>query len=107
MASENETVADIVKRVRRDCNSYPLRTATAEMLKLVRDMDAAHQRAVAELKRRLKVAEDALGESLVAVCQICDKKHICCHGTDKFDPCCIYKDIDKALAAIREEGGAK
>ena len=56
MTSENETVADIVKRVRRDCNSYPLPTAAAEMLKLVREMDAAHQREVAELKHWIKSA---------------------------------------------------
>ena len=56
---------------------------------------------------KLKVAEDALGESKVAVCLTCDKKYFCGHGTDKFDPCCIYKDIDNALAAIRKEGGAK
>ena len=56
MASENETVEDIVKRVNRDCNSYPLPTAAAEMLKLVREMDAAHQREIAELKRQRKEA---------------------------------------------------
>lgn len=56
MASENETVEDIVKRVRRDCNSYPLPTAADKMLKLVREMDAAHQREIAELKRQLKEA---------------------------------------------------
>ena len=54
MTRENETVSDIVKRVRRDCNSYPLPTAAAEMLKLVREMDAAHQREVAELRECLK-----------------------------------------------------
>ena len=56
MASENETFEDIVKRVKRDCNSYPLPTAAAEMLKLVREMDAAHQREIAELKRQRKEA---------------------------------------------------
>ena len=56
MTRENETVSDIVKRVRRDCNSYPLPTAAAEMLKLVREMDAAHQREVAELKHWIKSA---------------------------------------------------
>lgn len=99
MANENETVADIVKRVRRDCNSYPLRTATAEMLKLVRDMDAAHQRAVAELKRRLKVAEDAL-----------EKITTGCFSHKDGDKPIVQVIIDiasKALFAIREEGGVK
>lgn len=62
---------------------------------------------ICDLRRRLKVAEDSLVESKVAVCHTCDKKYICGHGTDKFDPCCVYKDIDNALFAIREEGGAK
>ena len=47
--ARHDTISDIVERVRRDCNSYPLPTAAAEMLKLVREMDAAHQREVAEL----------------------------------------------------------
>ena len=54
MASENETVAEIVKRVRRKCNSYPLPTAAAEMLKLVRDIEAAHKREVAELNEAIE-----------------------------------------------------
>ena len=60
MTSENDTVADIAKRVRRDCSSYPLPTAAAEMLKLVREMDAAHQREVAELRIGIKELLDAL-----------------------------------------------
>lgn len=46
MAS-NETVEEIVKRVRRECNSYPLTTAAAEMMKLVREFQAAHEREIA------------------------------------------------------------
>ena len=60
MASENETIADIVKRVRRDCNSYPLPTAADKMLKLVREIDAAHQREVAELRKGISELLDAL-----------------------------------------------
>ena len=56
MASDNETVADVVKRVRRECNSYPLPTASAEMLKLVREIEAAHRREVAELRRQREEA---------------------------------------------------
>ena len=58
--NENETVADIVKRVRRECNSYPLPTAAAEMLKLVREVDAAHKREIADEKR----ISDAVIQSL-------------------------------------------
>ena len=60
MASDNETVEDIVKRVRRDCNSYPLPTAADKMLKLVREMDAAHQREVSELRKGISELLDAL-----------------------------------------------
>ena len=58
--NENETVAEIVKRVRRECNSYPLPTAAAEMLKLVREVDAAHKREMADEKR----ISDAVIQSL-------------------------------------------
>lgn len=47
MENENETVAEIVKRVRRECNSYPLPNAAGEMLKLVREIEAAHRREIA------------------------------------------------------------
>ena len=59
------------------------------------------------LRAALKVAEDALGESKVAVCHTCDSKCYCGYEGAKFDPCCVYKDIDKALALIREEGDTK
>lgn len=51
MASDNETVAEIVKRVRRDCNSYPLPNAAGEKLKLIREIDDAHKREMADEKR--------------------------------------------------------
>lgn len=57
MSNENhDTISDIVKRVRRDCNSYPLPTAAAEMLKLVREIDAAH-------KRELEDASEPVGNA--------------------------------------------
>ena len=73
MASENETIADIVKRVLRDCNSYPLPTAAAEMLKLVREVEAAHKREVAELKSKMNdvVCEN---EALRDACGTCGAK---------------------------------
>ena len=85
MASENETIADIVKRVRRDCNSYPLPTAAAEMLKLVREVEAAHQREVAEL---LECLEQAYGDKL---------------GTYTMNG----NEVERWRKAIREKGGAK
>ena len=60
MASDNETVAEIVKRVRRDCNSYPLPNAAGEKLKLIREIDDAHKREMADEKR----ISDAVVQSL-------------------------------------------
>ena len=94
MASENETIADIVKRVRRDCNSYPLPTAAAEMLKLVREMDAAHQREVAELRECLK-------EAIREKCPF--TRMSCKHG----EPCDYECGTVKWRKALREKGGAE
>ena len=94
MASENETIADIVKRVLRDCNSYPLPTAAAEMLKLVREMDAAHQREVAELRECLREA----------VTEVCNRLEKC-----GFKEPCVFKTcyVQKWRKALKDEGGAE
>ena len=94
MTSENDTVADIVKRVRRDCNSYPLPTAAAEILKLVREMDAAHQREVAELRK-------CLNEAIREKCPF--TRMSCKHG----EPCDYECETDKWRKALGEEGGSK
>ena len=91
---KQETIADIVKRVRRDCNSYPLPTAADKMLKLVREIEAAHQRDVAELRDKLKVAEDAL-------VKLQDRLVASVHdGT--IDPHEALKIAEDAIDAIRE-----
>ena len=46
MANDNKTFAEIVKSVRRECNSYPLPNAAGEKLKLVREMEDAHNREI-------------------------------------------------------------
>ena len=94
MTSENETVEDIVRRVRRDCNSYPLTTAADKMLKLVREMDAAHQREVDELRECLREA----------VTEVCNRLEKC-----GFKEPCVFKTcyVQKWRKALRDEGGAK
>ena len=94
MASENETIADIVKRVLRDCNSYPLPTAAAEMLKLVREVEAAHKREVAELRECLREA----------VTEVCYRLEKC-----GFKEPCVFKScyVQKWRKALQDEGGAK
>ena len=94
MASESETIADIVKRVRRDCNSYPLLTAAAEMLKLVREVEAAHKREVAELRECLK-------EAIREKCPF--TRMSCKHG----EPCDYECGTVKWRKALQDEGGAK
>ena len=87
--------------------------AVAEIMSACRFPDGAldeYERAFAEnarLRAALEVVKYALGESRIAICHICNIKHTCGHGTAKFDPCCIIKDIDSAIAAIRGVGGAK
>lgn len=59
MLSKNKTVAEIVKQVRRECNSYPLPANAAEMLRLVREIKTAHEREIVRLGKeneRLKAA---------------------------------------------------
>ena len=100
MTRENETVSDIVKRVRRDCNSYPLPTAAAEMLKLVREMDAAHQREVAELRECLKeTMVDAVAEYKNNSCF----RNVKCGEIERCKTCKVIR----WRKALKDEGGEK
>lgn len=56
----NETVAEIVKRVRRECSSLPLPTAATEKLKLAREFQAAHNREIAAKNREIELLGMAL-----------------------------------------------
>ena len=114
MSNENqETIADIVTEMRGPY--YKMGRSNASLDKdmmgymsfIANRIEAAHKRETGDLRCLLKVVEDALGESRIAICRICDMKHTCGHGTAKFDPCCIIKDIDSAIAAIRGVGGAE
>ena len=100
MTSKNDTVADIVKRVRRDCNSYPLPTAAAEMLKLVREMYVAHQREVAELRECLKeTMVIAIAEYHHHSCF----KHVKCGEIERCKTCKVIR----WRKALQDEGGEK
>lgn len=100
MTSENETVEDIVKRVRRDCNSYPLTTAADKMLKLVREMDAAHQREVAEIRECLKeTMAIAIAEYHYNSCF----KHVKCGEIERCKTCKVVR----WRKALQDEGGAE
>ena len=73
MANDNKTFAEIVKWVRRECNSYPLPNAAGEKLKLVREMEDAHNREVDELKTQIKIAKDAFFN--ISMCDHSQKIH--------------------------------
>ena len=110
--AKQETIADIVADIRAQNqglpeDSYALSQLVCDLLSFADRVDAAHKQETGDLRCLLKVVDDALGESRIAICRICDMKHMCGHGTAKFDPCCIIKDIDSAIAAIRGVGGAK
>lgn len=77
-----------------------------ETSRLIKDYLALRE-ADAKTRAALEVVKYALGESRIAICHICNIKHTCGHGTAKFDPCCIIKHIDSAIAAIRGVGGAE
>lgn len=70
MASD-EPVEEIVKRVRRECNSYPLPTAAAEMLKLVREFQAAHKREITEKDAEIAKLRTLLASTVGYTCTLC------------------------------------
>ena len=74
MANDNETVAEIVKRVRRECNCFPLPNAAGEKLKLVREIDEAHKREMAAKDAeiaRLRTLIEGLLEASSTECADC------------------------------------
>ena len=72
MASENETVADIVKEKRDTADEAELKgknTFAFDLAKMLREeanrIEAAHQREVAELKRKVAELRECLKETMV------------------------------------------
>lgn len=62
----NETIGgiveEIVKRVRRECNSYPIPNAAGEKLQLVREIDDAHNREMAAKDAQINELEHKLSK---------------------------------------------
>lgn len=97
MATTNATVAEIVKRVRRECNSYPLPNAAGEMLRLVRDVEAAHKREVeAEIADKSRIIRE--------LNEVRELNRECCDENERLKGELAAKDneIDK-LEGIRRE----
>lgn len=84
--SSNETVEEIVKRVRRECNSYPLPTAAAEMLKLVREFQVAHKREITEKDAEIAKLRTLLASTVGYTCTLCGMKSTKMCGT-----CAVFK----------------
>ena len=62
MTNDNKTVAEIVKQVRRECNSLPLPNAAGEKLTLVREINDAHTREMAAKDAEIERLRALVGE---------------------------------------------
>lgn len=101
MASENETVDDIVKEKRDTADEAELKgknTFSFDLAKMLREeanrIEAAHKREVAELRECLKEA----------VTEVCNRLEKC-----GFKEPCVFKTcyVQKWRKALRNEGSAK
>ena len=106
MTNENETVAEVCAKLKEIANGQNVNNdglvieiSQEEILDALDRIESAHKREVAELRAKLKIAEDAfrkLQERFVS--SVYD-------GT--IDPHEALKITEDAIAAIRKEGGAK
>ena len=101
MASENETVDDIVKEKRDTADEAELKgknTFSFDLAKMLREeanrIEAAHKREVAELRECLREA----------VTEVCNRLEKC-----GFKEPCVFKTcyVQKWRNALRNEGSAK
>ena len=101
MASENETVDDIVKEKRDTADEAELKgknTFSFDLAKMLREeanrIEAAHKREVAELRECLKEA----------VTEVCNRLEKC-----GFKEPCVFKTcyVQKWRKALREKGETK
>ena len=101
MASENETVADIVKEKRDTADEAELKGKNIfafDLAKMLREeanrIEAAHQREVAELLECLREA----------VTEVCNRLEKC-----GFKEPCVFKTcyVQKWRKALQDEGGAE
>ena len=109
---KQETTADIVADIRAQNqglpeDSYALSPLVCDLLSFADRIEAAHQREVAELRERLKVAEDAISSAS-------DAFRFCIENCElELSPKMIGKLCDdgqaceRSLSFIREKGGLK
>ena len=106
MTNENETVAEVCAKLKEIANGQNVNNdglvieiSQEEIWDALDRIEAAHKREIAELRAKLKVAEEALvklQDRLVS--SVYD-------GT--IDPHEALKIAEDAIAAIREKGGAE
>ena len=106
MTNENETVAEVCAKLKEIANGQNVNNdglvieiSQEEIWDALDRIEAAHKREIAELRAKLKVAEEALvklQDRLVS--SVYD-------GT--IDPHKALKIAEDAIAAIREKGGAE
>ena len=103
MASENETVEDIVAEMRNESHEGDescLEWVGEKMRTYADRIEAAAKREVAELKRKVAELRECLKDAVLYNCAICDSKGKSC----EVKGFCLEQRWRKAL---REEGCAK
>lgn len=84
------SVAEVVKRVRRDCNSYPLPNAAGEKLKLVREIEDAHKRELAEKDEEIEKLKKENASLRVINCG------------NYYAECNLREEIERLRALVKE-----
>ena len=100
MASENETVADIVADIRAQNqglpeDSYALSPLVCDLLSFANRIEEAHQREVAELERKVSELRECLKETMVdAVAEYKNNscfRNVKCGEIEKCDTCKVMR----------------
>lgn len=98
------TLDEFANAYHNDSDKSILRAAARRLRQVTVRTD--NSAAIAELQRRLKVAEDALAACKNAMCNYCRSTPEA-HGLPCVNGCETLAMAKNALAAIRGEGGAK
>ena len=101
---KQETIADIVSEMRNESHAGDescLEWVGAKMRTYADRIEAAHQREVAELERKVSELRECLKE---AVTEVCNRLEKC-----GFKEPCVFKTcyVQKWRKALQDEGGVK
>ena len=104
--ANQETIADIVADIRAQNqglpeDSYALSPLVCDLLSFADRIEAAHQREVAELERKVSELRECLKEAIREKCPF--TRMSCKHG----EPCDYECGTEKWRKALQDEGGSK